>query len=261
MKTNNFRPILTNFTIALLSLGVVFGYYSYINIKAKAQNTSERILIETKSNIKVPNDTRLDNNEAIVRDYIIKSPTTSSSTSTSSVSIFSNPNTNKTINEISLLGYAIRINDDNSIKSNSSSSSAQSITQNNPYNPSSNTPSYLLPDQTPTKSDNLPDNPLVNAVSNLPLNLSPDQIKELQEYAFAAGDGWRSGKLYISNPIEAARLILKYPSLAKYVVSNLIRTGGQQLSLQSGLIPLILFVLLISSIANLVNKKLTYNTK
>lgn len=257
-KTNNFRSILTNFTIALFSLGLVFGYSSYIN--TKAQNTPERIIIETKSNIKVPNDTRLGNNEAIVRDYIIKKPTTPSSTSTSSVSIFSNPNINKTINEISLLGYAIRINDDNSIKSNSSSS-AQSITQNNPSNPSSNTPSYLLPDQTPTKSDNLPDNPLVNAVSNLPLNLSPDQIKELQEYAFAAGDGWRSGKLYISNPIEAARLILKYPSLAKYIVSNLIRTGGQQLSLQSTLIPTILFVLLISSIANLVNKKLTYNTK
>ena len=240
-KTNNSKSILTNFIIAFFGLGLVFGCSSHII--SKAQNTSDRIMIETKSNIKVPNDSRLDNNETIVRDYIIKKTTNSSSSSVTVSSISQLPQ--PIINQVNFLGYSVNITNNNLSQTNNS-------TQNISQNTNSNAQYSIVPAINQSN--------VLNDIINSP-SLTTDQTQELKQYALAAGDGWRDGKLYINNPIEAAKFIIKYPNLAKYVVSNLIRTGGQQVSLQSVLIPIILSILLISSIANLVNKKLKYNTK
>ena len=207
IKTNYSKSVLTNFTIAFFSLGLVWAYS--INIITSAQNTPQKVFIENKANIRVPNDSQNNNNETIAQDYVIKNPTTTSSNSvaTSSVVIISEipkPITKPIINQISVLGYNININ---------------------------------------------------NSQQNTP------QTQELQQYALAGGGSWKQDKLQINNPVEVIQFVIKYPNLAQYVFSNLIRSGGQQLSLQSVLIPLILSILLISSIANLVNKKFKYNTK
>ena len=209
-KTNN--NLILNLTpdlarIPLISLGIILVCWGFV--VSNAQSTPQKVFVENRANIIVPNDSKQDNNQAVAQDYIIKNPiiTSSSSISVSSIAIIPEipkPIPKPTINQINVLGYSVNIN---------------------------------------------------NSQQNTP------QIQELQEYALAGGGSWLKDQLYMNNPIEVVQFVIKHPDLTKYAISNLIRTGGQQLSLQSVLIPLILLVLLISSIANLVNKTLKYNTK
>ena len=216
MKTKTNKKLVPNLIpnlamTSFISLGIILVCCSFVTslVVSNAQNTPQKVFVENRADIIVPNDNRKDNNQAIAQDYVIKNSiiTSSSSIPVSSISIISEipkPIAKSTINQISILGYDVNIN-------------------------------------------------------NVPQNIT--QIQELEQYALAGGGSWKQDKLQINNSAEVVQFVIKYPNLAKYVVSNLIRTGGQQLSLQSTIIPLILSVLLISSIANLVNKKLTYNTK
>ena len=213
-KTNNnlILGLTSNLArISLISTGIVLVCCGFVI--SNAQSNPQKVFVENRANIIVPNDSRQDNNQAVAQDYIIKNPiiTSSSSIAVSSIAIIPEipkPIPNPTINQISILGYNVNIN-----------------------NSQQNTPQIQ------------------------------ELQQELQQYALAGGGSWLKDQLYINNPIEVVQFVIKHPDLTKYALGNLIRTGGQQASLQSALIPLILFILLISSIANLVNKKLTYNTK
>ena len=218
MKTKTNKKLVPNLIpnlamTSFISLGIILVCCSFVTslVVSNAQNTPQKVFVENRADIIVPNDNRQDNNQAIAQDYITKNPVITSSSSIVIPTISTISDTPKLaikpiINQINVLGYNVNINN-----------------------------------------------------NNAPQNIA--QIQELEQYALAGGGSWKQDKLQINNPIEAVQFVIKYPNLTKYVFSNLIRTGGQQASLQSTIIPLILFVLLISSIANLVNKKLTYNTK
>ena len=71
MKTKtNSSLALVSFLLINLGLGLVF--FGVNNFFVNAQTLPEKVLIESKVKINAPNDDKLHNNEATVRDYIIK---------------------------------------------------------------------------------------------------------------------------------------------------------------------------------------------
>ncbi len=189
MKTKTNNPSLVLVSLLLINLGfglVFFGtIFSGDYLISNAQEATQKVLVENKVRVNAPNDGKLDNNEAIVRDYIIKNP----SLAIAKITLFTN---------------------------------------------------------IPTK-----------------IKLTQTQIEELQEYELTPGDSWKDDKLVINNPVEANKVITRYPYLAQYmiqqspqnVVSNLIRTGGKELPQKLIVILLILFTLLFSLTSKLLSKK------
>ena len=72
MKTKTNNPSLVLVSLLLINLGFGLVFFSANNFFVSAQLLPEKVLIESKVKINVPNDGKLDNNEVIVRDYIIK---------------------------------------------------------------------------------------------------------------------------------------------------------------------------------------------
>jgi hypothetical protein len=188
-------------------VSMLFGGLYTLQLKVGSQ-----ILIETKSNVSVANDTRLDNNEAIVRDLIVGISSSSTSSSYNYVGFdadalsfikkkasSSNGSTDQSVpveQKIVLFGYQINITNNNYNTNNNTNSAQAQASNNNSIN--------------------------TDAVANSIDTNIPTVI--------------------INNPVELVSFVASNPHQAGAMSASMIRTGGGYNLL---ILPLLLILLIV----------------